>query len=613
MTTAIAVIVDVSVVTGVALLVCRALRRTPAALRHMILAASITTAAAAPVLEATLPNVDLPVLAGASLGTSSALTSNSELASTAAIRAIETPDAPGLTWTRVLVAGWAIGFVIVMTGLLAGLARLALLTRRCRPAESLWRERAHALSTPHGLTRAVVVLECPDRPLLLTWGLFPPRILVPAGARTWTRERIDVVLTHELAHIGRRDWALQIAAQVLCAMHWFNPVVWIAARRLRAESEQACDDVVLQLGLNPVDYASHLLAVARHVVADGRTWASAPAVADPSTLERRIAAMLNVSRNRQPLTRTAAVFTLLGTLALTVPLAAVTLTERLDSTVLVSTGVNHDVRLLAPAPEPPSVVVAAPPVRRAPRAAAAAAAAAPQEPASVSGTLRDASGALLPGVQVTLASTVSDIRSSTVSDPTGSFAFRNVPPSTYALVAQLPGFATLKTELMLNGGQSLQTGSLTLQVGSLVETVTVTCQTGAAVSSRVPAVLAFYQQVAAPRLFAIAPEPPALTPAAQLGPLRIGGQIAAPRQIKKVTPVCPGSLAASGEVVMLEGTIGVDGLVKDVKTLRPRPGEQQEIAQPAIDAIRQWEYTPTRLNNVPIPVIITVTVVYARQ
>ena len=315
--------------------------------------------------------------------------------------------------------------------------------------------------------------------------------------------------------------------------------------------------------------------------------------------------MLNVSRNRQPLTRTAAVFTLLGTLALTVPLAAVTLTERIDSTVLVSAGVNHDVGLLAPAPEPPPVVVAAPRVRPAPRAAAAAAAA-PQEPASVSGTLSDASGAMLPGVQVTLTSTVSDIRFSTVSDPNGAFVFRTVPPSTYRLEARLPGFATLVNELTLASGENLQR-RLEMRVGGLQETVTVSCPVGTAVIPIAAAgVLAFDRRPVTQPLFA------AMAQAAQL-PVRIGGQIAAPRQIKKVTPTCPGSLPASGEVVILEGTIGVDGLLKDVKTLRPKPGEQQEIVQTAVDAIRQWEYTPTRLNNVPIPVVITVTVVYARQ
>jgi protein TonB len=57
-------------------------------------------------------------------------------------------------------------------------------------------------------------------------------------------------------------------------------------------------------------------------------------------------------------------------------------------------------------------------------------------------------------------------------------------------------------------------------------------------------------------------------------------------------------------VVILEATIGENGRVKDVKVLRSIP----LLDQAAIDAVRQWEYTPTLLNNVPVPVIMTVTV-----
>src|SRR6185503_11269680 len=138
---------------------------------------------------------------------------------------------------------------------------------------------------------------------------------------------------------------VQLAAEALRAIHWFNPFVWITCRRLREESELACDDAVLRRGLEPVDYASHLLAVARQLVVDGRTWASAPAVADPSTLERRIAAMLNGSRTHAMLTRANGAVTLLAMFALTIPVAAVTLTERLDSTSLV-TSEQRDIALV---------------------------------------------------------------------------------------------------------------------------------------------------------------------------------------------------------------------------------------------------------------------------
>jgi len=622
MTTAIAVIVDVSVVTVVALLACRALRRQPAALRHMLLAASIIAAAVAPVLEATLPNVELPVLASASPVMNSGLTLESELGTGPAAEAVASSPGPRLTWPAAFAAVWGIGAFVVLAGLFAGVVRLILMTRRCQPIRSgAWRERTAALSIQDGWGRPLAVLECPDRALLLTWGVFRPRIIVPAGAASWANDRIDVVLAHELAHIVRRDWALQILAEVVRALHWFNPLVWITCRRLRDESEQACDDAVLRRGLNPVDYASHLLAVARHVLADGRTWASAPAVADPSTLERRIAAMLTVSCNRQPLTRTAAAVTLAGMFALAVPLAAVTLTARQDSAT-VTAPATPDIALVAPAPATtPSVKPITAPRRALPRAAAAAAAAAPQAPqapASVSGVLSDTSGAVLPGVQLTLTNTESNTSSSTSSDASGRFIFRNLAPSAYRLEAKLPGFASLVNEVTLASGDNVQR-SLMLRVGGLVETVVVNCATGAAVASPTRPALRHAQagpgfdlRYATLRLWTDIRASLGITPtfAAQAPPLRVGGQIKAPRRTKEVKPACPGVPIGSGGVVLIEATVGPDGLIKDTKILRSIDG-RPEFGQTAIEAVRQWEYTPTLLNNAPVPVIMTVTVVYA--
>ena len=614
MTTALAVIVDVSVVTALALLVCRALRRRAAALRHMILAASLGAAAIAPALEATVPQWEMPLLAGASV-TSSGLTLESEQAPAPVAEAVAPVPARRLTWVAAFAAVWGIGAFVVLAGLLAGVVRLMSMTRRCRPVHSrAWRERTAALSVQNGLVPPVDVLECPDRALLLTWGLFQPRIIVPAGAASWTDDRIDVVLAHELAHIVRRDWALQILAEIVRAVYWFNPLVWITCRQLRDESEQACDDAVLRRGLNPVDYASHLLAVARHVLADGRTWASAPAVADPSTLERRVAAMLTVSHDRQPITRAAAAFALAGMFAVAVPLAAVTLTERRDSSTVVASA-RSDIALVAPEPARPPVKLITAPRRALPRAAAAAT----QAPASVSGVVRDTSGAVLPGVQLTLTNTASGTSSSTTSDMTGSFAFRDLAPSSYRLEAKLPGFASLLNELTVASGENVQR-MMTLRVGSVVETIVVNCATAAAVvTTPTPAVPrhaqagpAFDLRYATLRLWTGIRASLGITPtfAAQAPPLRVGGQIAAPRRTKDVKPTCPGVPIGAGGVVLLEATLGPDGLIKDVKILRSIEG-RPEFGQTAIEAVRQWEFTPTRLNNVPVPVIITVTVVYA--
>jgi TonB family protein len=89
-------------------------------------------------------------------------------------------------------------------------------------------------------------------------------------------------------------------------------------------------------------------------------------------------------------------------------------------------------------------------------------------------------------------------------------------------------------------------------------------------------------------------------------PVRVGGSIKAPTQISKVQPVYPAiaqSARVSG-VVILEAVIGADGRVTNASVLRSIP----LLDQAAVDAVRQWVYTPTLLNGVPVPVIMTVTV-----
>jgi TonB family protein len=89
-------------------------------------------------------------------------------------------------------------------------------------------------------------------------------------------------------------------------------------------------------------------------------------------------------------------------------------------------------------------------------------------------------------------------------------------------------------------------------------------------------------------------------------PVRVGGHVRPPTKIKDVTPVYP-AIARSARVagpVTIEATIGPDGKVIDTKVVRSIP----LLDQAALDAVRQWEYTPTLLNGVPVPIVVTVTI-----
>ena len=105
---------------------------------------------------------------------------------------------------------------------------------------------------------------------------------------------------------------------------------------------------------------------------------------------------------------------------------------------------------------------------------------------------------------------------------------------------------------------------------------------------------------------AAAPPPPP-----PVAPVRVGGNIKQPTKTKDVRPVYP-AIAQSARVqgvVIVEAVIGPDGRVTDAKILRSIP----LLDQAALDAVRQWEFTPTLLNGVPVPVIMTVTVNFTLQ
>jgi len=101
----------------------------------------------------------------------------------------------------------------------------------------------------------------------------------------------------------------------------------------------------------------------------------------------------------------------------------------------------------------------------------------------------------------------------------------------------------------------------------------------------------------------IAPPPPPPPPQA---PVRVGGDIKEPKKIKDAKPVYPplAQTAKISGIVIIEAIIAKDGSIRDAKILRGMP----MLNDAALEAVRQWRYTPTTLNGVPVEVVMTVTV-----
>ncbi|HEX8985386.1 MAG TPA: energy transducer TonB [Bryobacteraceae bacterium] len=99
-----------------------------------------------------------------------------------------------------------------------------------------------------------------------------------------------------------------------------------------------------------------------------------------------------------------------------------------------------------------------------------------------------------------------------------------------------------------------------------------------------------------------------LTATASSGPIRVGGSVQQKKLVKKVTPAYPPEAKAKGlkGTVKLQAIIDKEGKVKELKTL----SGPEELVQPSIEAVKQWEYTPTLLNGEPVEVITDIDVNY---
>jgi beta-lactamase regulating signal transducer with metallopeptidase domain len=257
-------------------------------------------------------------------------------------------------WPMMVTLLWAAGMVAGMIRLIAGLVWAGWIARRARRlTDPAWDTALAAASSVLGLRRAIPLLISDGTAVPVTCGVLRPKLLFPRDADTWEPSRRHVVLLHELAHVKRRDCLVQALAQMTCAIHWFNPVAILAASRLRAEQERACDDLVLGAGHSGPAYAHHLCDIAgaaRPVAFPG--WVTL-AMAGSSRFEHRVRAILNERHDRRPASGRLAIGCALIGAAAVVPLGAL----RSPATAAVSTP-------LAPLPavaltepvRPPSVV-----------------------------------------------------------------------------------------------------------------------------------------------------------------------------------------------------------------------------------------------------------------
>ncbi len=531
---ALACVAKVTVVWATAAIAAACLRRAPAASRHFVWAAAVIASIALPLLTSVLPAWRSTTVARAA----AILTSPSPATVERPVEFGSAMSINAATSTfhiaQLLVALWAIGVIAFGVRLLVGLIRIQVSSEQALPmADFAWTQDLAQISKSLHVGRQIRLLESASPTAMPpTFGFSRATILLPSGASAdWSQERRRIVLSHELAHIARRDWFLQICAEVSRAIYWFHPLAWMAAAALRHESERACDDVVLNSGVAAEDYAGELLDLARTSTNALARICPALAIARTTNLERRFAAMLNPSLNRRS-SRSGRLLMSLAALCLLLPLAAIRL---------------------------PAQNVAG----------------------NFTGTIYDASGAVVPNATVILADAKNKAIEMSSSAADGTFSFKSLPAGDFTLKAMKPGFEVSRDpELVLKVGEG-RTLDIHLKVGTLSDSVDVQAtghgQSGAA------------------------------TPAKRV---KLGGEVEASKIITKVQPVYPEAAKSAGAhgTVNLRAVIGMDGVPLSLQVINT--DVNPDLARSSIEAVSKWRYSPTLLNGKPIEVDTDITVKY---
>jgi TonB family protein len=529
----------------------------------------------APRQTPTIPNTVLGVSAG-SIGGS------------AIVMVSERPAAPMIHWTAIL---WSILPIVISSGcvvrlgwLMIGWVKLKRMRRSARPPQPFALE---VTSLIRRIGAGADILISPRIESAATFGIVQPVVLLPEEFETMDAETQASILAHELIHVRRYDWLFTLGEQLILAMFWYHPAIWWLTRRIELAREQVVDRRVLELAVDRRQYLKSLL----HTVANRATLLSANLFFTRHHLRERVALLLeeiHMSKTRM--------ITSLILVSMMLCLGAAIATYAFPLTG--SAGVPHSretsviqSRSGAPAaasreesrnPEALSIpALQKEPVPTPAPTHAPAADGKEQIRNLVSGTVFDTSRARIPGVEISVADPeTKEVIETAVTDQKGDFSFAVPAEQKVELTYRKGNFTPAVVRDVLGGQPPLR---VILNLAMVSETVTI--------------------------MAASLPAGPAGASATQKRqPIRIGGNVQLPKLIHKVDPLFPVEARQQGieGIVMLQVYIGLSGEVLDTRVIKGRP----PLDDAAIEAVRQWRYSPYLLNGEPQLGITTVTLIF---
>lgn len=162
-----------------------------------------------------------------------------------------------------IVTVWALGVMILMLRFLGAFAYLQRLKHyRARVVPIIWQVKVNDLAQQLHIKKAVKLMESAVVQVPMVVGFFKPVILVPVGTLTGlSAQQVESILAHELAHIYRNDYLVNLLQSIVEVLLFFNPLMWWISTQIREERENCCDDMAVQLTGDTLTFAKTLATV----------------------------------------------------------------------------------------------------------------------------------------------------------------------------------------------------------------------------------------------------------------------------------------------------------------------------------------------------------------
>ena len=162
-----------------------------------------------------------------------------------------------------IVTVWMLGILVLVLRFAGGfIYNQRLKVHGTRPLSTPWQNSLETLCRKIGVERAVRFVESASIKVPMTIGHFKPVILFPIGLVTGLpRDQVEALIAHELAHILRRDYLVNIAQNAIDILFFYHPGVrWISSH-IRTERENCCDDIAVSVSGDSLNFAKALTVI----------------------------------------------------------------------------------------------------------------------------------------------------------------------------------------------------------------------------------------------------------------------------------------------------------------------------------------------------------------